>query len=96
MKRFLDLRGQIYLDDDLPADEQHVVFAFYDTRTDQIESFDGDQVFESWSDFTASYSAAAMRGEMMSSLERYRSLSPAWVFIEDAMSPRPNAKDPAP
>ena len=93
MKRFLDLRGQIYLDDDLPTSEQTVVFAFYDTGTDRIESFDDDQVFESWSAFVASYNAAAMRGATTTPLERYRSLSPKWVFVgEAAILPTPNAK----
>jgi hypothetical protein len=83
MKRFLDLRGQIYLDDDLPLEERYVVFAFYDTSSDKIESFDDEQVFESWQDFEHAFTFEAARKDL-SDLERYRGLCPEWVFVKKA------------
>ena len=36
MIRFIDLRGQMFNDDDLPKSEQATIFAFYDTITDRF------------------------------------------------------------
>jgi len=62
MKRFVDLRGQ-------DIGEQ---FAWFNTVTDKFESFNGEQVFDTWDEFSLCYD-----GE---NLERYRGLCPSWVF----------------
>lgn len=71
MIRFIDLRGQVYLDYDLPFAEQRPVFAFYDTVRDR---FVGCCSFESRSEFRD-----YMPGGDSELLRRCESLMPPWV-----------------
>ena len=53
MKRFIDLRGQIYCDDGLPIEKQEPIFAFFCTITDEFEKFNGNQEWGNKADFIA-------------------------------------------
>lgn len=55
MIRFIDLRGQVYNDDDLPKEKQKMIFAFFDTCTDLFIDFNGSYVWESRADFVWDY-----------------------------------------
>lgn len=80
MKRFIDLRGQIYCDNDLPVGEQHPEFAWFDTRVSDFEKFDDGVTFDSWEEFESYYTTAIERGEAHAEIERYKRLCPEWVF----------------
>ena len=62
MKRFVDLRGQ----------DLNWRFAWYDTVRDEFESFNGEQVFDTWDEFAEVCSS--------NEIEQYRRLCPQWVF----------------
>lgn len=64
MKRFIDLRGQ----------STGYRFAFWDTIVDRFEIHDGEQAWDTFTEFAEVY-----RG---SELGRYRVLCPTWVFME--------------
>jgi len=49
MIRYVDLTGQLTLEDD------EFYFAWYDTITDQFLSFAGQQTFSSWDDFMEAF-----------------------------------------
>lgn len=66
MKRFIDLSGQLTLEED------DRYFAWFDTGTDRFETHGGNQTWENWREFESDYEG--------SELHRYRSLCPAWVF----------------
>jgi len=66
MKRFIDLRGQLY-----DYDDDDTVFAWFDTITDRFEQFGEYQVWDTWSEFERDYDGHQ--------LERYRGLCPDWV-----------------
>jgi chloramphenicol O-acetyltransferase len=78
MKRFIDLRGQIYNDDYLPKDEQEPVFAFYCTSTDTFEQFkSGVQTWESIEDFKEDFTGD------ITLYNRLMNLIPGWVPEND-------------
>lgn len=80
MKRFIDLRGQIYNDDDLPKNEQTPVFAFFCTVRDQFETFGGEQNWESIEDFHIAYSCdKKIETDNKELFKRLRNLIPDWV-----------------
>lgn len=45
MIRFIDLRGQYYLDHREPKEKQQTIFAFLNTITDQFIIYDGNSVW---------------------------------------------------
>ena len=51
MMRFIDLRGQYFLDDDEPKEKQTKIFAYLDTITDQFLIYDGNSIWHSFKDF---------------------------------------------
>lgn len=77
MIRFIDLRGQIYLDDEEPKAEQEPVFAFYDTVMDQFVGWDQCFVWDSIEDFRADF--CFFGGWRNDFLSRYLVLLPDWV-----------------
>lgn len=79
MKRFIDLRGQIY-NDDLPKDEQETCFAFYCTVKDHFETHSGTQQWENISDFKMDYHITV--ADDQSGLDRLLGLIPDWVPAE--------------
>lgn len=80
MKRFVDLRGQIYNDDDLPEDEQEPVFAFFCTSRDMFHNFNGDQTWDSIADFQESYGCDRKpETQGMELYDRLFNLIPSWV-----------------
>ena len=62
MIRFINLTGQIFIDDDDPY------FAWYDTVIDEFMTFSDCQVWDSWGDFVKDYDG--------DDLERFRRLIP--------------------
>ena len=64
MKRFIDLREQ----------GTGYRFAWFDTTTDTFETFDGEQVWDTWREFIE----VCNKNKLM----RYRNLVPGWVFRE--------------
>jgi len=62
MKRFIDLRNQ----------DTGYRFAWFDTVTDKFESFKGEQVWDTWSEFEEVC--------LPSIRERYKRLCPLWIF----------------
>lgn len=62
MKRFVDVRNQAL----------GGRFCWYDTVTDEFESFNECQVFETWEEFEDDFDG--------DNLDRYRKLCPGWVF----------------
>lgn len=78
MKRFIDLRGQVFADDDLPKNEQTPCFAFFDTIVDRFEMFDGAQTWVSFKDFTEDYRSDV--GKLDAVYERLKGLTPEWVL----------------
>ena len=71
MIRFLDLKDQIC------EDQNH--FAFYDTTTDEIMTFDGVQVFSSFEEFKSSYSNSIYLNSNKP-IERFLNLIPKYLF----------------
>ena len=53
MIRFIDLGKQIAVDESDP--EWHRQFAFFNTIDDHFLEFNGEQVWESWAEFSAAY-----------------------------------------
>lgn len=76
MKRFIDLRGQIYHDDEDPIEQREPVFAFYCTVKGQFETFCGTQDWESKSDFIQDAQDAGLEPGQ---IERLVGLMPDWV-----------------
>lgn len=72
MKRFIDLTGQLTLEDHDRA------FAWFDTVTDRFETHGDLQTWETWSEFERDYEG--------SDLERYRRLALPWVYGETAVT----------
>lgn len=66
MKRFIDLTGQIDLDDERRS------FAWYDTINCQFELHGTSETWDSWEDFAEDYDG--------DDLDRYRRLTPVWAF----------------
>lgn len=77
MKRFIDLRGQVFSDDDLPLAEQEPCFAFYCTSIDKFETFSGNQCWTGLADFTDDYTY--QNGVLDATYERLLSLMPEWA-----------------
>lgn len=77
MKRFIDLRGQIFADEDLPPDQQRPCFAFYCTVTDSFETFFTSQTWSSYEDFRDDY--ASDRGNLDAGFDRLFALMPTWA-----------------
>lgn len=80
MKRFIDLRGQVYNDDDLPPEEQTPCFAFFCTSTDRFETFNASQEWGSIEEFTEDFDAhdhPAFGAEALK--DRLLNLVPSWV-----------------
>jgi len=73
--RFIDLGRQIGLDEEWSRE-----FAFFDTITDTFITMDGEQVWDSWTEFKEAYAGTPWRTRTSWTLERFRSLCPAWVF----------------
>ena len=74
MKRFVDVRNQLL----------GGRFCWYDTVTDEFESFNGFQVFETWNDFEEEFEYFDE-----DNLGRYRKLCPDWVFgLEEGCKPK--------
>ena len=71
MIRFIDLRGQIYLD------ESGTDFAFYDTVTDMFKTFGDTQVWECKRDFVIDF-GQEWHG-VSEDVDRYLNLIPDWV-----------------
>ena len=81
MKRFIDLRGQIYDDNDLPLDEQEICFAFFCTVTDSFDEYNGAQMWESIEDFKNdfNYLHSGSQDKLNRLLNRLLNLMPNWV-----------------
>lgn len=77
MKRFIDLRGQIYADDDLPEHLREPCFAFYCTVVDRFETFCGAQTFTSLADFQEAYFHE--KGALDDPYGRLFNLMPEWA-----------------
>ncbi|MCD8435874.1 hypothetical protein LNJ03_11275 [Tenacibaculum dicentrarchi] len=69
MIRFLDLTNQI--------NDEQFSFSFYNTCTNKIESFAGEQVFDSKEDFIEAYNIASSSSKKLHELKRYLSLIPS-------------------
>lgn len=78
MKRFIDLRGQIYNDDDLPKEEQEIVFAFFCTVKDEFLSFSNSYAWDCVDDFKRDYMLDYDTDDLIM-LERLLALIPSWV-----------------
>lgn len=74
MIRFINLKGQIFL-------EETFVFAWYDTITDTFQTFNGSQTWDSWDDFVfdceLDENFIRKVGSEDTKLRRYLSLFPA-------------------
>lgn len=81
MKRFIDLRGQVYNDDDLPIDQQTPCFAYFCTVVDKFETFGGCQTWSSFHDFTSDYLEHV--GSLDEGYARLAGLTPAWALAID-------------
>ena len=68
MIRFIDLGDQII--EDYPA------FAWYDTIISEFETFNGNQDWETWSEFQNDYLAEEEHIPESHSLDRYKRLFP--------------------
>ena len=80
MIRFIDLRGQIYLDDEDPKEKQEPIFAFYDTTVDQFVGWDQYYIWGSRTGFATDFwYYAGWRGI---ELERFLNLMHGWVPAE--------------
>ena len=55
MIRFINLTGQIFIDDD------ELYFAWYDTVTDTFLTFSGIQTWDSWEDFVRDYNGKDLK-----------------------------------
>ncbi|MFD2874056.1 hypothetical protein ACFS5N_16355 [Mucilaginibacter ximonensis] len=75
MIRFIDLRGQIYLDDD-PC------FAWFTTICDRFHTFNDNQHWNSLESFISDYKAQAAVQDIADPLERYLRLIPEGYFLE--------------
>lgn len=85
MKRFIDLRGQIYNDDDLPKKDQEPVFAFFCTTTDTFHKFSNEMEWDSIDGFKEAFTGDIKwathnaDGYSLELLDRLLSLIPEWV-----------------
>lgn len=78
MIRFIDLRGQVFNDDDLPEAEREPLFAFYDTVTSRFLTFSRSQVWSSAGAFGLDH-ATEKPGSRCWPLARFTSLMPEWA-----------------
>ena len=74
MIRFVDLGKQLAVD---PSDKDAPrEFAYYDTSTRQVISFEGDQVFSSWTDLERWISPIISP----MAIERLKAVTPKWAL----------------
>ena len=92
MIRFIDLRGQIVDDGDLPEDERSTDFAFFDTITDTFQRIGGHQVWGDSAEFVECYERDPQGPTRP--LDRFLSLMPEWVLPKaSATKPTPSARE---
>ena len=77
MIRFIDLRGQIYFDDDY---KNSPCFAFFDTIVDRFMTFGDTQTWYGWEEFRKSYNFYAHMRDL--GIKRYKHLIPKDYFKE--------------
>lgn len=68
MIRFIDLRKQ----------DTGYNFAFWDTITNRFKEFSNCQAWNSWREFAIDYTGDDKN--IITEIERYRSLCPNWIF----------------
>ena len=86
MIRFINLTGQILIDDD----ELH--FAWFDTITDEFMQFSGSQAWHSWEDFKRDY-IDSYGGETTFSLEGLERFEKLYQFKTSPTNSDPSLKE---
>jgi hypothetical protein len=85
MKRFIDLRGQVFNDDDLPIEQQEPLFAFFCTVTDTFTQLNGVQTWGTASELRTDYELQV--GKLDADFERLWGLLPNWVLAVEPSDP---------
>ena len=93
MIRFINLTGQILLDDPEPH------FAWYDTVTDEFMTFAGAQEWNTWNDFVDDLTIELRRDSLLNTVSRckillcFQRLFPPKIFKNHPTKTSPSSKE---